>query len=537
MKIITKIVTLLVALSISLSAFGCSGSNNDDGPNADQTLEIFVTNAGYGIEWLNDTIEAFKEQDWVKEKYPNLTILEPQINTVSNWIDSKITSGLKANSIDLFFSCQSIGSQYNKKDKNGNSYFEDLYEDVYNSEVPGENIKVKDKMNSQIFEQSKITLLDGSTVYYAMPWINGMMGLMYNRTKINQYLGEDYVMPRTTNELVQCFKSLKTKLPSGDAPFIFTGTGSRYFNASFQVWWAQYEGLSQYTNFWNGVDEEGTFSNSIFSQKGRLRSLEVCESLANKDNGFNHEYSTTGIYTEVQANFLNGNMAVFIPNGDWLYTESVGTFEINQDIRMLKMPVISSITEKLQVVKSDDALAYVVQCVDDGKTFDETAAGYTYGGTLTQYDFNYISNARNMMYRMTGHEAFIPSYAKGKEVAKDFLRFMATDIGIQAFAKSTYGLQTPYNYTQSEETVKNYSGIQQDHYEYLKTAVLLPPESIFRLNYLGGLNPMTKCPAIMSAFGCDSKKDRKSAEKVYNDDINYYTEATFKSTLIKAGLN
>lgn len=528
-----RITALLCAGILGVGMTACDKPTGDDGPNADQTLEIFVVNAGYGVNWLTDTIDAFKNETWVKEKYPNLKVLEPQKNTISGYVDSKITGGLKTNSFDLLFSCQSVGSQYDKKDSSGKSYFEDLYAGVYDATIPGENVKVKDKMHDSVFEYSHVTLLDGQKAYYAMPWINGMMGFMYSQTKIEATLGEDYVMPRTTDEFVQCVSSLKTKLPAGDASFIFAGS-TRYFNANFQVWWAQYEGMDQYVNFWNGVDEEGVYSNSIFEQTGRLRALQVCESLVEKDLGYNHELCTTGMYEEVQSKFLAGEAGVFMPVGDWLITESEG-FEITQEVRMLKAPVISSIVEKCSTVKTDAALAYVVQCVDEGKTYEQTKEGFTFGD-LSKGDFNRISSARNMMYRMTGHEAFIPSYAKGKEVAKDFLVFMASDKGIKSFMKSTYGLQTPYEYEATEDEYNAWCPLQQDHYDYLKTAKLLPPDNFFKLNYLGGLNPMVRCPAILSAFSVSNKKDRKSAQKVYEDDINYFDEGTFNTILQKAGL-
>lgn len=551
MKTIKKLITLCLALCLSastLSAFACNKTNNDSGPYANETLEIFVVNAGYGTAWLTDTIEEFKKQEWVQQKYPNLKVLKPASNTSSGFIDSKMTSGLKANTFDLMFSCPAVGSQYEKKDSAGNYYFEDLNEDVFNATIPGEGVTVKSKMNPQIYAQTNIVLKDKSQVRFAMPWINGMMGFMYNKDKIDSVLGEDYVMPRTTNEFVECVKALKTGLPKrpgelyeNDAPFIFAGM-TRYFNANFQVWWAQYEGLAQYENFWNGKNDEGTFSKEIFAQTGRLRSLEVCESLVEKDLGYNHELCTTGQYQEVQANFLIGRTGVFMPVGDWLITEAYG-MNITAEIRMMKTPVISSIVEKLSSVKTDEQLAYVVQCVDEQKDYETAKAGYKdnfgvelKGVELKKADYDYVKSARNMMYRMTGHEAFIPSYALGKEVAKDFLIFMASDIGIKAFGKSTYGHQTPYNYTPSEEEFNSYCPLQQDHHEYIKTAVLLPPESIFQLNYMGGVNPMTKCPAVLSAFAQTSASMRKSALKVFNDDINHYTDATFNITLQKANL-
>jgi len=521
-----KIGALACTAAFLLQGVACGKPKTDDSEN---TLQIFVTNAGYGTQWLTDTIEAFKTQDWVKEKYPNLSIPTPTMNTTTDYIPSQITMG-PANTIDLFFSCQSIGTSYGKKDANGNSYFEDLRQSVYGSEVPGEKVLVKDKMNAQIYAEEEITLVDGSKTYYAMPWLNGMMGIMYNETKVAQYLGEGYVMPRTTNELVACTNELKDKLPEGDAPWLFS-SGSRYFNAPFIVWWAQYEGKEQYLNYWNGQDEDGNYNKSIFAQTGRLRSLEVYEDLIERSLGNNHEMSTTDGYYRIQSHYVAGQAGVFMPVGDWLMTEMEGV-SVTQKIRMMKMPVISSIVEKLEYrngaeYMSDEMLAQVVQAIDNGET--------TYDG-VSANDMTRLIEARNMMYRMTGHEAFIPAYATGKSIAIDFLRFMATDIGIETFMKATKGTLTPYNYDASA-IKESFYDLQKDHYEYMKTVVTLPPESVFKLNYLGGLNQITKVPSVETAFSAQRAEDRMSALDVYNADIDYYNDSVFQTLLQKAGIN
>jgi len=141
-----------------------------------------------------------------------------------------------------------------------------------------------------------------------------------------------------------------------------------------------------------------------------------------------------------------------------------------------------------------------------------------------------------MMYRMTGHEAFIPAYATGKSIAIDFLRFMATDIGIETFMKATKGTLTPYNYDASA-IKESFYDLQKDHYEYMKTVVTLPPESVFKLNYLGGLNQITKVPSVETAFSAQRAEDRMSALDVYNADIDYYNDSVFQTLLQKAGIN
>ena len=64
-----KTIIPLAAMSLMIMA-SCKNVE----PGNPSTLDIFATNAGYGIDWINDSIKEFKELDWVKEKYPDLTV-------------------------------------------------------------------------------------------------------------------------------------------------------------------------------------------------------------------------------------------------------------------------------------------------------------------------------------------------------------------------------------------------------------------------------------------------------------------------------
>ena len=35
---------------------------------------MYVCNLGYGYQWAEQMLNAFKEEAWVKEKYPNLQV-------------------------------------------------------------------------------------------------------------------------------------------------------------------------------------------------------------------------------------------------------------------------------------------------------------------------------------------------------------------------------------------------------------------------------------------------------------------------------
>ena len=67
MKRIASLLMCLVMAVASFSFVGCA----PDVPDTPETLEIYCWDAGYGTQWCTDMVELFKQQDWVKEKYPN----------------------------------------------------------------------------------------------------------------------------------------------------------------------------------------------------------------------------------------------------------------------------------------------------------------------------------------------------------------------------------------------------------------------------------------------------------------------------------
>ncbi len=557
MKKIIAMLTVIVCTFTALLGTGCNKVSNDP-----QTLEILIADYGYGYDWLNDQIALFKQQDWVKAEYPNLNI--PKIKTNNSdreYSLSRIVAG-NTNTIDLFFSCQAAGVYSNKKDPaTGKSYFEDLYADVYDSTVPGESVKIKDKMLPDVYRDYKVTTLDGETVYYGMPWVNGYMGLLYNKTLLAQKLGADYVMPRTTNELVKMAQDIKTATNNQIAPFIFSAQAN-YWIQMFQTWWAQYDGIDGYEVFWSGIiDDE--FTSEVFNNndngsktsvyRGRYESLKVIESLIGYGSNNYHGASDSYIYSEAQKAFLRDGEGMIMPNGDWFDMEMSEMGNVNPnnyEITFMKTPVISNIVNNCTGVKDDKALAFVVSCVDAGKSYETTKSEYDQNkttfetasqGELSKADYDRIKQARGVMYRLEGHDAYVPAYATGKKLAKDFLRFLATDVSIEQFMLSTKGCVTAYEYDVENSSVySQISTMQKDHIKYYYEGVQLPTFTSYKLAYFGGLSPLTQTPRLDYAFVAQSASDRRTPEKIIADDYNYYAndkEANFKLLLTRAGIN
>ena len=146
---------------------------------------------------------------------------------------------------------------------------------------------------------------------------------------------------------------------------------------------------------------------------------------------------------------------------------------------------------------------------------------------MTEGDFNKVNVARKVVYGVENHEAYIPSYATGKEIAKDFLVFMASDVACKSFMKSTNGASTAFEYdveTKAPELYASFSTLQKERAEIAKNGIAPFSATTSRLCYLGGLTYYTISNTLESYFTAQNANDRKSAQFIYDNDIEYYTK-------------
>ena len=67
-----QLLALCLAGLMSGSMVACGG--DEDGPKGGATeLAIYAVNLGDGIGWIQSLMEGFKNEPWVKEKYPEIT--------------------------------------------------------------------------------------------------------------------------------------------------------------------------------------------------------------------------------------------------------------------------------------------------------------------------------------------------------------------------------------------------------------------------------------------------------------------------------
>ncbi len=460
-----------VALAtVSIASMAACGGGGGGAVGGAETLQMMVSDFGYGTDWAYALIDAFKEEQWVKDKYPRLAIPEPTITTQRTLPVTEIESTYATS--DLYFSCDYASKPLGTD--NGVRYYADLT-DLYNTTIPGESVTVKEKMYSQFVEEADRDL---GEAFNAMdfPWVNGSYGLLYNKYVVDTYLGTSYQMPVTTYELVQMGKDMKAN-PSNPKMIMIAKKQTGWTEGAFRVMWGQYAGEEGFRNFMSGK-VNGEYSVEVFKDTARLRSLQTIEELLWYTNGYINTQWADKDYGITQAHYLNAE-ACYMFMGDWFELEmnefmndpeNQEWINPNNEFYFLKTPVNSSIVEKLDLYthgsteylslgESDKAayntqLSAIVKAIDNGAT---SVAG------VSAHDFAIVKEARTCKSTLGGHVAFVPENSDAKGLAKDFLLFMASNKGIETFMKATKGVSTAFKYQvdYNSDLFKGFSKLQQ----------------------------------------------------------------------------
>ncbi len=534
-KIVAICLVCVTILSVGTFA-GCKKT-----PNGEQDLEIYSLVQGYGAESINTLIEEFKKQDWVKEKYPNLTI-SLSTDDLAGTAIKKLASGSNYNTTDIIIGGVDVEKNYDGAKK---GVIENITKSVYESEVPGEGgITVAEKMMPAYLQNAQYGPESLETPnYYRLPMVSGMMGIIYNKTILDK-LGLS--VPVTTEEFVEQCEIISNK---NDANYsvgyaIAENTADGYWHEMFSTWWAQYSGIQEYTDFYYGL-VGNVQTSDVYKATGRLRALEVFESIfrPNKESTdykydskketykyiYPYANETSTDYLVVQSGFLAGN-GVFHANGDWFSTEMDSYrkgFEGQgyvYEFEFMRVPIISSIIETLKdnSVENDEELRSLVRAIDSGSVA-LTGEGYS----VTQRDFDRVKQARCLVPIRSAGGARIPTYASAKGVAIDFLRFTATDIAQKALMKNAFGQSRPFYFDiDSDDTIKDaIDDIQNSKlgifYSENVPMVGIPqaenfPYGIEQFNYYKMWS--TSLEALFSS-------GKKYAVDIYQQEIDYWKDA------------
>ena len=526
MKKLQKLLCLLLSLTMVFCAVvGCGKDNDPD------TLRINIFEGGYGTEWMDDVIAYYNEV------YPDQKVEKRVIYQSSDAVN-ELKSG--SSDVDIYFNKTDI-SKFVLKPTNlfGTTYdtlLEDLT-DIYNEKLPGEDVTLKEKMESFTLDFNTYTDSNGVDRYYATPWAVGVVGIIKN----NKIWRDSWKTPRTTEELFAVLDTIKSD--TGKAPIIYSLADS-YWNLFYNVWFYQYEGIEGYKNFYQGIDATGKrYTPEFLLYQGRIEALKTMERLLTPDNGYCNDYSYSVNATSAQNYFLEGTLgAPLTCNADWMNGELLKNYSNDEiDLDMIKAPIISSIVEKLSFYahgskeytslsdaeKSayDAVLTEIVDYVDGIKTEKPvTVNGYT----VTDADIAKISEARGITVSASlTHQAWIPIYAHNKDAAKKFLQLMATDKGIEIFTKASKGYILPYSYDYSN--LESYmSGYLKSVNSFVNETIADPDDNKVLLASniekdpifaLGGVSQFgNNTGNFVKQLAAKNVKDRKGAEELILED-------------------
>lgn len=169
-----KLFSIVLALSITLSAVGCSGtpigSGGGDGDGSKTTIVFAMYEGGFGTTWVDEAIKTVEAKYKDEELEPGKKGLIIDVKPDKGYSGSGVASLYGAWDCDMYYT-ESF-SAYNEFAKR--HAFLDIT-DVVTSKVNGEEKTIEEKMYQSYRDWFKV---DGA--YYALPHAYGSGGISYN---------------------------------------------------------------------------------------------------------------------------------------------------------------------------------------------------------------------------------------------------------------------------------------------------------------------------------------------------------------------
>jgi len=494
--ITASVVAVIFIVFIAIQMIG-----KEERPTGNNILEISVVDLGYGIDWVKNAAEKYEELN--EGVTVNVYVFEGDV-------DSTLQSGPLVNTTDILMPEYSTHLRLVRETlDDGSPILADLT-DAYNIVVEGETKTVKQRLYKSIEEAYNYCETDK---YYAFPVINDINGLYYNYEMFNE---RGWSVPRTTDELIETATTISQTI----YPFIwFPG----YWNYCLPVWWAQYEGLETYFNYFHPTQAvRPSNENSQYKkQKGNQYALEVLNQIVNPSlhSGFSYPGCISAIFTDIQTNFLLGKAAM-IPNGGWLENEMAD--EANgTDVRVMKLPVISKLGEKLGI--SETVLRQLIDYADGEVA--EVPEFTSSKGLSNQEVVDEVKTARSLNSSSVSYAypALVPAYSDAIPLAKKFLAWLTSSearkiifetSGIMPCTTSESDLETKRTYSKFKNSKIEIYGMEE--YEIVPMVNMSNP-FYFVPNFMAySANPY---PAKM--FGAQSEKDRMTVSAFLEKEIQY----------------
>ena len=523
-----KIISLLLVICCMATVCGCgskSGMSKEEISkfgNREKTFTLCYFEGGFGSDWLKAVTE-----DYMLHVNKDVYIsLKP--STDNETAREKISS--QTGNYDLY---RIEVDMFHKSDA--------LCEltDLWDMDVPGEaGKKVKDKISAD-----RLEFYNEDGKYYQMPATSYLgWNWTYNKTLLDKTLGEgNYQLPNTTDEFLAFGEKLFDK---GVFLTAFAGNdttgGADYLRYGYELWFAQMLGLDGYHHYFNceyktngGYEIAKQSPENIVQNKNAIeKTYQLAQTLCQGQKGVEYMHAKSESLSFLDAQFLQyqggykGSKEYPIA---FYYNYSTGEMEMasyiqdgiiqEQDVRAMKMPVISAIRDRLSTVNDDATLSAVVDYVDGN------AASAPAG--VSEEDIAAVKEARNMVVELVCREFVISKNAKNVDDIKNFLAYLTSDRAQKIAAQHCNGLPVlNYGYEPTEADM-GYS-----FSEFTKSFINIAKSAVF-VDYSKFGNPVGR------AMGLDWYKDNTtsggtlcknlyskqalSADKIYQSTLDSFT--------------
>lgn len=435
-----NLVAILCAVSTLSSFAACSPKSDGYDPLNQDQIKIIVSDLGYGVEHINQIAKAFENTHPGKTVVVEDTVLSPQLI-------AQLEAGSFIGDICMF-----NDDVLWKKWRSG---MMTTLNDVVAAIPDGEDKTVGEKTVSiETYQMS-----NGN--YYSLPWMNSVSSYAYNKTALDSLLGVGkWELPKTTSELWAMSDEIQAK---GGYGFVWEGS---YLGGTFNAYMAQYNGTDTTLHYYEGeYFDESTQTwklsdadnvQCVSMNTGYVRAAEQIEKMIKQ---YSHKYSRNMTYIQAQAAFAgigyadDKKLSAFMPNGDWMYHETKDYFDETGHVPgFMRMPVISDIVETLELYQDgetayadlsaekkadyDTALRAIIDYVDG----DTTTAPQYKGEDVSENDIQRIREARAVISGSGQDSMFIPNNSSKKDLAKEFMVFMASDMAVNIYSQYTNGL-------------------------------------------------------------------------------------------------
>lgn len=409
-KFFVKAVAVVLSLVSAVGMVACGDTTDTE---KGKTVYVEASLAGWRRQWL----------DGVAEKYTEKTGVKVEINWDSN-LSTQIANTMEINSnmSDLYYVNMSGGGSEFKWNLQGK--LESL-NDVYERDN-GAGKKIVDTIESG-FENSGV--YDGKR--YAAYIGGGYDCLIYNPDILIAagWKNDDGTckrFPDTVDELIEMFEMIeKANLTSSNGkkvkPFVYTG---QYYSIShlFDAFEAQYGGIEEYNAFYQHSDKTAP-NESNYTKKSTKVAFENLKKIMAVNQDGTPKYVLEGAasmsHTDAQTAFLNGYAAV-CTTGTWFENE------MGQ--------IISGSTTKYEIA------AFPLAADENG------SYGKAEENLIDTNGEKVPSNMKKYNIKgFAGSPFFIPTKAKNKEGAKDFLAYVLSEESLR-YMHEQMGNKLGFNY-------------------------------------------------------------------------------------------